>query len=104
MIEGRLLITAWLAPGDIVYAFAGILPGRLKGDIVACEVVNVRVGKDLIIRYYIRPVITPEGRKRLHIIASQSAVGITIFQSKEEAKSKFKEFMKERKSENENQT
>lgn len=87
----EFIINAKLAPGQIVYVYGRIFPAPMK-TVIPCVVVNVRVGGDMVIKYYVRPLNTPDARKRLHIIAPESCVGETIFENREEAERKISEY------------
>nr|DAH50271.1 MAG TPA: hypothetical protein [Caudoviricetes sp.] len=62
-----------------------------KSDYICCAVVNVRYDKNMKSLIYLRPLYRRDFDSRYHIFVLSSAIGKTVFLTKEEAEAKLKE-------------
>lgn len=65
-----------------------------KLDYICCSVVNVRYNKNMKSLIYLRPLYRRDFNSHYHIFVSSSAIGTTVFLTKEEAEAKLKELEK----------
>ena len=65
-----------------------------KSDYICCDVINVRYDRNMKALIYLRPLYRRDFDSRYHIFVPSSAIGKTVFLTKEEAEAKLKELEK----------
>lgn len=85
-----LIVELPCSPGDMLYVNSGCLFFHGDKTYTPCEVVNVRLGKDLRWKLYLRPIVKQE-IGHYHMIFPASSIGITVFLDREAAEAALKE-------------